>query len=156
MSNPLPFFKIGEANKEITRLTEALNVASEKNKVHESNIQELTDQIELARKDSGAKSIQDLLDAEKLAHTETKKAIVGKDEEIKNLKASQSDFDGKIEKAASAKAGEITGNIGIKPLPLNADANPGDDKKPDLSKLTGLARVEAAFRLQSQKNSPNK
>lgn len=70
--------------------------------------------------------------------------------EVETLKASQSEFDKKVELAASTKAGEIVAKLGVPPVNQPAKENPAkvEDEKP---KLTGFAKVQAAFSAQSTK-----
>lgn len=71
-----------------------------------------------------------------------------KDKALAELNAKQSDFDAKVEKAASAKALQITASQGAPIIP----AKPGDvTADPQKSELKGIEKTRAAFRAQLEK-----
>lgn len=132
-------FNIGKANERISALESELATAKQELQTEKDN----STQLETAAADLKAK-----LDTETQAHAATKQA---KDSEISTLKAAQADFDSKVEKAASAKAQQITASIGVSAIPNTPSATPGAPAKVELS---GIEKTRAAFRAQFEKNQP--
>ena len=62
-------------------------------------------------------------------------------QEIENLKKSEAD--------ANAKAVSLLAQVG-QPNPVTQEPEPEKNNKQEISKLTGLAKVQAAFKAQSQ------
>jgi chromosome segregation ATPase len=133
----------------ITELKQLLGLG-EKNSQALSDIQAKLDSALTAKSDADRK----LAEAEELiaamrsdmdaAKAEAKAATEALDKERASIKE-------QVEKLASVRALEITAGQGQqKPLPQTAVELPSK-VKPDLSKLTGLDKTIAAFRLQMAK-----
>lgn len=130
------FLRIKEANAEIVRLTSELTAAQEKAKLAEENLTALTEiceglKQEVATATASATQANTERDAAKAEAVQVKASVAAD-----------------IEKAASAKALEIVAVQGAKPLPASPKPQPASDNE-DISKLKGLAKVEAALRAET-------
>lgn len=91
------------------------------------------------------------------AELETLKlSATAKEKEITELKAAQSEFDAKVEKAASAKALQITASQGAPIIPAKPDDVTVDPAKQKISELRGLDKVQACIAAELAAASPNK
>lgn len=139
-------FNIGKANERITALeTELATTKTELTTAEENStaIENAAAALKTERDDNKSK-----LDAETKAHTTTKASLTAKDSEIATLKAAQTDFEAKVEKAASAKALQITAALGVPPVTITPVADPAVVKV-DTSKMTPREKIVAAFTAQT-------
>jgi hypothetical protein len=82
--------------------------------------------------------------------------LAAKDKELSELKAAQSDFDAKVEKAASAKALQITASQGAPPITGKPGDVTADPAKTKISELRGLDKVQACIAAELAATAPNK
>lgn len=95
-------------------------------------VSELTSKIQEFEKQTGAHAV----------------TLAAKDKEISELKAAQGEFDAKVEKAASAKALQITASQGAPIIPARPGDVTADPAKSKISELRGIDKVQAVIALE--------
>jgi len=108
-------------------------------------VEELTTELQ-ARNEKVASLETDVV-ALRASKTELETKVTDLTSALEAAKAAVTEFEAKVQKAASAKALEITAAQGQPPIPQGGTAAPGDTKT-DLSHLKGLDRTKAAFEAQ--------
>lgn len=148
MAEKYGFLKIGEANAAIEKLTKERDELKARAEAAEANADEVAKQAEQARKDSeGDQSIQKLLDDERAAHSITKQKLEKAEADLKTAKDEVAALPAKIESEGSKRAQQIAASQGIPPIPATPATTPATPSN-DISKLTGIEKVKAAFRAQ--------
>lgn len=150
------FYKIGDANAEIEKLTKERDDLKSRAEAAESNADEIAKQAE-ASKDA-SKSIADITkerddwkakhDAEVKAHSETKAGLEKAQTELAGVPE-------KIKIEASKQAQQIFASLGQPPIQTAPSAAPAAPQKTDISQLKGLAKVRAAFEAQAAAKTLN-
>lgn len=81
-----------------------------------------------------------------------KAQLAASESKVGTLTAAQADFDAKLKNGIAVGVMEAAASAGIPPLPVPKEQSPVDPKA-KTSGLTGLAKVEAAFRAESEKRN---
>ena len=145
----MKFFQIAQADAEIERLTaegETLRVSMVAAKANDENhvslIRDAASKIASLEADLAAAQLSvGTLTASLATEKAAKETAEGK---IAGVEAD-------VEKRASAKAAAIVAAQGVPPVATKGNPNPAGTKS-DFSELFGIAKVEAAFKAQNQKN----
>lgn len=148
MAEKYTFFKIGEANAEIKRLsgeverlTAELGKSVERADAAEKNAEEVGAQAKEAIQNAGeAVNLRKELDSEKKAHQETQGKLAIAEKEVAALPE-------KIKSEGSKEAQRIMASFGHAPVKQPASENPANPKP--ASGATGFNRVMEAFKAQS-------
>lgn len=164
-ANEFKFFNIGKANAEITRLEQEnqklqsdLKAAQENSVAIEKRAEEL--QGEATKKDSDLKAANEQVTkltselsakAEEVKSKETELTKVKG--ELKTAQDTIAEPSGQIQTAAAAKAAQITAAQGQPPVVASTHTNPAEKSKDNASGLTGISKVQAAFKAQLDKRA---
>lgn len=144
MAASFKFFKIGEANSEIDRLTAENATLQGRITALEANPGEVVANVEKTLAEKDAEIAKHRADVDRLSKENEAHAA-----KLKETAAKIEGIDAEIDKRASAKALVITAAQGQPPLKGSGSQNPAANKTAIDPKLTGLEKAYAAHSAQT-------